>query len=59
MVNSETYLRKSVRFEKKKKNPGLRQRQNHLGIKESGWYFHYNIQRKAAKKFLKTQGEEL
>lgn len=34
-------------------------RWNHLGIKESGWYFHCNIQRKVANKFLKPQGKEL
>lgn len=57
MDNSEIYLRKSIKFERKKPSMPQAKRQNNLGRKESDWYFHNNIQRKAAKKFLKkTQG---
>lgn len=48
-----------LKGKKKKTSRPHTKRQNHLGREESGWYFHYNIQRNAANQFLKTQGKEM
>lgn len=58
--STDIYLRKPVRFERKKILLALgKKAKSFMKEQKSGWHQVPQQHRKAAKKFLKTQGKEM